>query len=459
MLYDVFICHASEDKDDFVRSLAEALRSHHVEVWYDEFTLSIGDSLREAIDRGLSSSRFGIVVLSPSFFQKRWPNRELNGLVARETAEDRQLILPVWHKVNRDDVLELSPPLADLLATSSVSGMDKVVNDLLKKLRPEESPLIIARDFLIEKGVPPPVITDEWWLDIVEIKEAELLWPDLNREWRWIFPLPFPEGHRGRERGLNIAWAALQLDWAKDGKERKICQITHPEIVHAFLRKWPGLQECAYDNPAILALYTPQLTISGFDDGFEDVFDGLMAPESTYNCEAFRYSNAIARDGKELLCGDFIAWRHPTYGNYTASELSIKFVNAHNTSYSREVFSGFECLVWLLSHGANWMPDKLKEILKKGFKDRVGWWITDLWEWNQENDDVMHDALYPTARRKFSYTKRLKTILIDLCNRALHELELDDDPNRIANQFIERGFFEGFHEEHERIQKSRSSRA
>ena len=52
MLHDVFICHASEDKDEFVRPLAEALKSHHLEVWYDEFTVDVGDSLREAIDRG-----------------------------------------------------------------------------------------------------------------------------------------------------------------------------------------------------------------------------------------------------------------------------------------------------------------------------------------------------------------------------------------------------------------------
>ncbi|HEY1708397.1 MAG TPA: toll/interleukin-1 receptor domain-containing protein [Rhizomicrobium sp.] len=121
-LHDVFICHASEDKDAFVRPLAEALRSHHVDVWYDEFTLTVGDSLREAIDRGLASSRFAIVVLSPSFFKKRWTKRELNGLVAREMGEDRNLILPVWHSVSRDDVLRFSPPLADLLAASSARG-------------------------------------------------------------------------------------------------------------------------------------------------------------------------------------------------------------------------------------------------------------------------------------------------------------------------------------------------
>ena len=206
MLYDVFICHASEDKDGFVRPLAEALKSNHLEVWYDEFALDVGDSLREAIDRGLAESRYGIVVLSPSFFHKRWPQRELNGLVAREMAEDRGMILPVWHHVDRDEVVAFSSPLADLRAATTEEGLSAVVGQLLKKLRPEGSPLVIARDILIEKGLSPPVVTDEWWLDIVEIKEADLLYPDLNVEWRWIFPLPFPAGSRGADRGMNIAW-------------------------------------------------------------------------------------------------------------------------------------------------------------------------------------------------------------------------------------------------------------
>lgn len=68
MLYDVFICHASEDKEDFVRPLAEALRQENVEVWYDEFTLRLGDSIRRSIDKGLKQSRFGLVVLSKGCF-------------------------------------------------------------------------------------------------------------------------------------------------------------------------------------------------------------------------------------------------------------------------------------------------------------------------------------------------------------------------------------------------------
>jgi hypothetical protein len=114
--WDAFISHASEDKDGFVRPLAEALRSFGLRVWYDEFALRPGDSLSRSIDRGLAQSRFGVVVLSRAFFAKRWAQRELQGLVAREVAGDGGLILPIWLHVSRDEVLSYSPPLADTFA-------------------------------------------------------------------------------------------------------------------------------------------------------------------------------------------------------------------------------------------------------------------------------------------------------------------------------------------------------
>jgi hypothetical protein len=82
--WDVFVSHASEDKDSFVRELAQELGRKGVRVWYDEFTLSVGDSLRQSIDKGLAKSRYGIVILSHNFFVKDWPQKELDGLVVRE---------------------------------------------------------------------------------------------------------------------------------------------------------------------------------------------------------------------------------------------------------------------------------------------------------------------------------------------------------------------------------------
>ena len=120
--WDVFICHASEDKDSFVRPLAVEL-TKTIRVWYDEFTLTVGDSLRRKIDEGLAKSRYGIVVLSKAFFAKNWPQAELDGLVSREMAGTHiKVILPVWHQVARDDVLKFSPILADRLAAESKDG-------------------------------------------------------------------------------------------------------------------------------------------------------------------------------------------------------------------------------------------------------------------------------------------------------------------------------------------------
>ncbi len=455
LLHDVFICHAGEDKDDFVRPLAEALRARHLDVWYDEFALTIGDSLREKIDRGLADSRFGIVVLSPHFFQKRWPQRELNGLVARETAEDRQLILPIWHRIDRNEILKYSPPLADIFAVSSTRGIDAVVNELLKKLRPEGSPLIVARDFLLGKGLSPPIVTDEWWLDLVEVKEAQLRFPDLNLGRRWIFPLPFPQADRGRERGLNIAWTALQMDWASDGEERDLCQLTHPERVHEFLRKWPGLFECGRANPGVLAMYAPQLTIPGFDGGVADVFDKLMDPsrEDAYQMPGYG-GRPETMDGNAPLCGELITWRHPTFGNYVDMELAYSFVHAHDSHYSRHLFSSSQCLAWLLSGAASWMPQRLRDALLGGMRNRTYWWSTDI----MNSTNAFSDTLLHRTRSQFKFTREVRAAIAVLFADALQRLFIQEDAATIAERFIARGFVDGFYDERDRIRPARKDK-
>lgn len=118
VLYTAFVSHASEDKDEIARPLTEALIALGHQMWFDEFTLKIGDSLRRTIDRGLASSRFGIVILSPSFLAKNWPQYELDGMVAREVS-GQKVILPIWHKLSKSEVLAYSPTLADKLALST----------------------------------------------------------------------------------------------------------------------------------------------------------------------------------------------------------------------------------------------------------------------------------------------------------------------------------------------------
>lgn len=118
--YDVFISHASEDKEEIVRPLALALRSEGLSVWYDEFELRIGDSLRQKIDKGLSRSRFGIVVLSRDFIRKGWTNYELDGIITKVVSGE-QVILPIWHNITKQEVVDYSPSIADKLARNTAN--------------------------------------------------------------------------------------------------------------------------------------------------------------------------------------------------------------------------------------------------------------------------------------------------------------------------------------------------
>jgi hypothetical protein len=131
--WDVFISHASEDKDAIARPLAETFLARGLEVWYDEYTLRVGDSLRKSIDAGLAGCKFGVVILSPFFFNKHWPEQELNGLANREV-HGKKVILPVWHNVNHDDVSAFSPTLADRIGVSTSRGLEHVADELIRAM-------------------------------------------------------------------------------------------------------------------------------------------------------------------------------------------------------------------------------------------------------------------------------------------------------------------------------------
>jgi hypothetical protein len=129
MEWDVFISHAGEDREEFVNPLVSKLEDSGLKVWYSESTLKVGDSLRRSIDIGLAHSHYGIVVISPAFLSKDWPQKELDGLAALEV-DGRKVILPIWHKIEVDEVRRYSPTLADRVATSSKKGLEQVVADL-----------------------------------------------------------------------------------------------------------------------------------------------------------------------------------------------------------------------------------------------------------------------------------------------------------------------------------------
>jgi hypothetical protein len=153
MKWDVFISHASEDKN-LARNLAYKLEDSGLQVWFDSLQLNTGDSLRGKIDEGLAASEYGVVILSQAFFAKKWPQRELNGLLSREE-EGHKVVLPVWHQMTASDIRKYSPILADKLAPNTADGISNVTQCILSAIFKEQ-------------------ISASGW------EHEKILWPDLT---------------------------------------------------------------------------------------------------------------------------------------------------------------------------------------------------------------------------------------------------------------------------------------
>ena len=130
----LFISHASEDKDEIARPLAQHLIDKGFQVWYDEYSLKVGDSLSDEIEKGLIDCDYGIVILSKNFFNKDWPKKELSGLVSKEIGFGKKSILPVWHNITYQEILNFSVTLADRFAVSTEKDLSQIVEAIDKAI-------------------------------------------------------------------------------------------------------------------------------------------------------------------------------------------------------------------------------------------------------------------------------------------------------------------------------------
>ena len=120
--YDVFVSHAWEDKEGFVDEFVAELEKLGIKVWYDKQRIKWGDSMRAKIDDGLKKSKFGIAVISPDYIAngKYWTKAELDGLFQLESVNGKML-LPIWHNITKQQVMNYSPIIASKLAMTTAS--------------------------------------------------------------------------------------------------------------------------------------------------------------------------------------------------------------------------------------------------------------------------------------------------------------------------------------------------
>ncbi|MDR3351823.1 MAG: WG repeat-containing protein [Zoogloeaceae bacterium] len=195
-LYDAFICHATEDKEDLVRPLVKGLADAGYKIWVDESAIDAGDGFRRSIDCGLIASRCGIPILSPSFYAKEWPQRELDAMLSMEIAGNFKII-PIWHGVTRTVVMEKSPLLVDKLALRTADmTIDEMVASLARVLNPDIPPDAGKRivDTLRPEAPGTPVQPQ----------------PDAPQgEWEWAIP---PRYHNAQDFANGLAAVQMKSD-------------------------------------------------------------------------------------------------------------------------------------------------------------------------------------------------------------------------------------------------------
>jgi hypothetical protein len=144
-----FISHDSRDKDLVARPLADGLRHRLCSVWYDEYSLKIGDSLRKSIDKGIKEVKKCILIISPNFLTNNgWTEKEFDSFFTREMILKERIILPIWYQVEAKQVYEYSPSLADTVAVK----WPYILPDLLKDpTHPEVVKYNIEKEKVISK--------------------------------------------------------------------------------------------------------------------------------------------------------------------------------------------------------------------------------------------------------------------------------------------------------------------
>lgn len=250
MKKDLFISHASEDKDDFVRPLAGLLKQYGLDVWYDEFELRLGSSLSRSIDKGISNSNYGLLVLSKAFFGKNWTEYELRGLNSYEIGKG-DILLPIWKDVDFQEVRHFSPYLADKLALATDKhSIESIALKIIEVVKPDLFSRIHKR-LAMKEAMEKAEVKFLQVEDTENIRPGPIIHPKLNenlisrirliRASLWLcYPHSMKHWMSGFQRDLNME------DQIRHWEHLSTCfleLITQPDLLQSHLGKMENIYE------------------------------------------------------------------------------------------------------------------------------------------------------------------------------------------------------------------------
>jgi RNA-directed DNA polymerase len=90
--FDIFISHASEDKEEVARPIFEACRRIGLKAFLDEAHIGWGQSFTAKINTALGSARTVLAIVSSASVVKEWPVLEVNSALALEASGQKKVV-------------------------------------------------------------------------------------------------------------------------------------------------------------------------------------------------------------------------------------------------------------------------------------------------------------------------------------------------------------------------------
>jgi hypothetical protein len=308
---------------------------------------------------------------------------------------------------------------------------------------------------LLGYGVTPPVITDEYWLDVVEasnrINAFGAVVPEEAQWDRWSFPLP-PKDGGTNAWGDRLARTAMQVLWTKAADEKAISPVTPPTDVLNFIRSYPGLLDVCNSYPGLTAEYAPQLTIPGFgqelEPAFEEAYQKSFEGQQKLRAERSSSGSALTTSGLPPTCDEEWIFRDEALGEYHPDHVAYAYFHAEMFGPPVSPFCEAVHVVWLLSRASSWLPERIRAALIEGLR------IGTLW-FRQDDDNgsptwkthgALFDALYDAKEKKkpFKWTPASEDDWLHTIAMAVRRLSLPETPTNLFEAFKGAGFVEAF---------------
>jgi hypothetical protein len=134
-LQDVFISHASADKERYVLPLSRAMAHERITFWLDSAEIRWGDNILMQINAGLQQTRFMLLCLSKAFLERPWPESEMSAALAIQNSSGVKKVLPLILN-SSEEVLHAYPIIHGLAYRQFGSDATDVAREIAAIIKP-----------------------------------------------------------------------------------------------------------------------------------------------------------------------------------------------------------------------------------------------------------------------------------------------------------------------------------